>query len=207
MVFGVVQILCNTSVTSTTLWPSATSNHGGLWSRIGGPETSMMLWPLATTNCGYLWPQNSVYDFRKSVRSFLNSPLLHWEWQYTFDTLPSHTFKWDIILFINVGGCSKIISRTYDIKNLVAFGHKQSWRPPAANRGSCDFNDVVAFGHNQLWRPPAAKFRLWYQKKRDMIFEHPLRLIMDSSFASCKGSLFTVIVDIYFLLLLMIKLK
>ena len=47
-----------------------------------------------------------------------------------------------------------------DFKNLVAFGHKQSWRPPAANRGSCDFNDVVASGHNQLWRPPAAKFCL-----------------------------------------------
>ena len=31
-----------------------------------------------------------------------------------------------------------------EFKNLVAFGQKQSWRPPAANRGSCDFNNVVA---------------------------------------------------------------
>ena len=47
-----------------------------------------------------------------------------------------------------------------DLKNLVPFGHKELWRPLAANRGSCDFKDVVAFGHNQLWRPPVAKFRL-----------------------------------------------
>ena len=58
-------------------------------------------------------------------------------------------------------GCSKTNSHIYDIKNLVAFGHKQSWRPLAANRGSFDFNDDVAYGHNQLWRPTAAKFLLY----------------------------------------------
>ena len=62
---GAVQKLAHTSMISRTLWPSATSNHGGLRSRIGGPVTSMMLWPMATTNCGGLWPQISVYDFRK----------------------------------------------------------------------------------------------------------------------------------------------
>ena len=31
-----------------TLWPSATSNHDGLWPRKGGPLTSMMLWPHAS---------------------------------------------------------------------------------------------------------------------------------------------------------------
>ena len=67
--------------------------------------------------------------------------------------------------YITIRGCSKPSSRIYDIKNLVAFGHKQSWRPPAAKRRYCDFNDVVASGHNQLWRPPVAKFRLWFQEK------------------------------------------
>ena len=44
-----------------------------------------------------------------------------------------------------------------DLKNLVPFGHKELWRPLAANRGSCDLKDVVAHGHNQLWRPPVEK--------------------------------------------------
>ena len=50
--FGAVQKLYHASVTFRTLWPSATSNHGGLRPRIGGSETLMMLWPSATTNCG-----------------------------------------------------------------------------------------------------------------------------------------------------------
>ena len=52
------------------LWllePCGRSNHGGLWPRIWGPVTSMMLWPSATTNCGGLRSQNSVCDFKKSV--------------------------------------------------------------------------------------------------------------------------------------------
>ena len=65
---GDVQKLAHTSMTSRTLWPSATSNHGGLRPRIGGTVTSMMLWPPATTNCGGLRPQNSVYDFRKRYK-------------------------------------------------------------------------------------------------------------------------------------------
>ena len=47
-------------------------------------------------------------------------------------------------------GFKSFILAFFDFKNLVAFGHKQSWRPQAANRGFCEFNDVVAFGHNQL---------------------------------------------------------
>ena len=46
---------------------------------------------------------------------------------------------------------------TYYIESLVAYGHKNIWRPPAANMGFCDFKNVVAFGNNQLWRPLAAK--------------------------------------------------
>ena len=42
---------------------------------------------------------------------------------------------------------------TCDLERIVASGHKQLWRPPAANMGFCDFKDVVAFGNNQLWRP------------------------------------------------------
>ena len=45
----------------------------------------------------------------------------------------------------------------------MTFGHKQSWRPPATNRGSCDLNVIVVFGHNQLWRPTASKFRVWFK--------------------------------------------
>ena len=47
-----------------------------------------------------------------------------------------------------------------DLKNLVPFGHKELWRPLAANGGCCDLNNVVASGHNQLWRPLVAKFHL-----------------------------------------------
>ena len=49
---------------------------------------------------------------------------------------------------------------TGDLKNLVPYGHKELWRPEAANRSSCDLKDVVASSHNQLWPPLAAKFRL-----------------------------------------------
>ena len=31
----------------------------------------------------------------------------------------------------------------------------------------------MASGHNQLWRPPAANFRLWFQKKREIVFGQP----------------------------------
>ena len=53
----------------------------------------------------------------------------------------------------------------------LAVSHKQSWRPLATNRGSCDFNDVVAFSHNQLWWPLAAIFRLWFQENDYAICE------------------------------------
>ena len=46
---------------------------------------------------------------------------------------------------------------TCDLESLVVYGHKQIWRPPAANMGFCEFKDVIAFGNNQLWRPLAAK--------------------------------------------------
>ena len=72
-----------------------------------------------------------------------------------------------------LGRCPKTSSHFYDINNLVAFGQKQSWRPPAANRVPSEFNDVVAFGHNQLWRPLAAKFRLWFQENYYVICEQP----------------------------------
>ena len=62
-----------------------------------------------------------------------------------------------------------------DLKNLVSFGHKELWRPLAANRGFCDFKDVVAYGHNQLWRPPVAKLRLCLQENDYVICEQPLK--------------------------------
>ena len=62
----------------------------------------------------------------------------------------------------------------YDLKNLVAFGHKQSWRPLAANKGSSDSSDAVAIGHNQLWRPLAAKLCLWFQENDYVICDNPL---------------------------------
>ena len=52
-----------------------------------------------------------------------------------------------------------IFAGTCDLESLVASGHKEIWRPPAANMCFCDFKDVVAFGNNQLWRPLAAKFQ------------------------------------------------
>ena len=48
---------------------------------------------------------------------------------------------------------------TCDLASLVASGHKEIWRPPAANMGFCDFKDVVAFGNNQVWRPLATKVK------------------------------------------------
>ena len=43
-----------------------------------------------------------------------------------------------------------------DLNNLVPSGHKELWRPVAANRGFCDLKIVVAYSHDQLWRPPVA---------------------------------------------------
>ena len=37
-----------------------------------------------------------------------------------------------------------------DLKNLVPSGHKELWRPLAANKGSCNLKNIVAYGHNQL---------------------------------------------------------
>ena len=62
-------------------------------------------------------------------------------------------------------------------KNIVPFGHKELWRPLAANGGSCDLKDVVTFGHNQLWRPPTAKFHLWFQENDYIIYEQALGLL------------------------------
>ena len=69
----------------------------------------------------------------------------------------SMDYAWNILLLWGTFTYYVIIC---DLWNLVPFGHKELWRPLAANRGSCDFKDVVASGHNQLWRPPVAKFRL-----------------------------------------------
>ena len=57
----------------------------------------------------------------------------------------------------NVVTIVPILAGTCDLESLVASGHKNIWRTPAANMGFCDFKDVVAFGNNQLWRPLAAK--------------------------------------------------
>ena len=56
----------------------------------------------------------------------------------------------------------------------MASGHKNIWRPPAANMGFCDLKDVVAFGNNQLWRPPVAKFLLWAKENDYVICERSL---------------------------------
>ena len=52
--------------------------HKELWQplpRIGVPVTSTMLWPMATTNCGDLRSQNSVCEFRKIITWYVNNPL------------------------------------------------------------------------------------------------------------------------------------
>ena len=69
----------------------------------------------------------------------------------------------------------------------MPFGHKELWRPLAANRGSCDFKDVVAYGHNQLWRPLVAKLRLWVQENDYIICEQPLiTFFLESPFLYMK---------------------
>ena len=50
----------------------AISNHGGIWSRIGGPVTSMKWWPSVTTSYGSHCLQNSVCAFKKKITQYVN---------------------------------------------------------------------------------------------------------------------------------------
>ena len=74
-VYGAIQILCNTTVTLRTLWPSATSYYGGLKQRLGGSVTLMMLLLLATTNCGGLRPQIPSVISQKVLSNILTTPM------------------------------------------------------------------------------------------------------------------------------------
>ena len=51
------------------------------------------------------------------------------------------------------------LGRDIGIKTVVASGHNEIWRPPAADRSVCDLINFAARGRNYLWRPPAAKVR------------------------------------------------
>ena len=56
-----------------------------------------------------------------------------------------------------------------DLENLVAFGHKQLWRPPVANRLSVTSRILWPPATRNYWRPPAAKVRLLLTTWSEMV--------------------------------------
>ena len=114
-----------------------------MWRRMLGPAPLTQIWNIV------------IIDYRNVLMTFLTNNIFLYMVTYSYKPqintkiqqvfhMRKVTFTYYVIIF--------------DLKNLVPFGHKELWRPLAANRDSCDFIDVVAYGHNQLWRLTVAKF-------------------------------------------------